>query len=55
MDVHESIQTKVFRITKTAISMETEMGMEISVVQVVYKVKTNKQQHSQTIPDLKAI
>ena len=41
MDVHESIQTKVFRITftKTAISIETEMGMEISVVPVVYKVK----------------
>ena len=41
MDVHESIQTKVFRITftKTAISIETETGMEISVVPVVYKVK----------------
>ena len=41
MDGHESIQTKVFRITftKTAISIETEMGMEISVVPDVYKVK----------------
>ena len=32
-------KTKVFRITKTASLMDTEMGMEISVVLVVYKVK----------------